>query len=144
MFIHFLQFFERGVSVNLRCRKTFVPQQLFHRLQVCMMVKHGSSKTMPQDMRTSFALRGYQRQVSLHQNLNFAWKNPITVPCINKESLLFFSFSLLFEKRCPQAEILSYCIAHFISIRYYTLLVSFSGHLNLHLIQIHICQIQSY
>ena len=49
--IYFLQLFERGVGVDLRRLKAFMPPQLLHTLKSGTIVQHRCGKAVSQHMR---------------------------------------------------------------------------------------------
>ena len=49
--INSFQLFEGGMGIDLGGRQAFMPQQLLHTLQSCLIVEHRRGECMPQHVR---------------------------------------------------------------------------------------------
>ena len=57
LFIHFFKFFKCGMRIDLGSRNALVTQKFFYRAQLCFIIQHCGSKSMPQHVRTPFLQR---------------------------------------------------------------------------------------
>ena len=64
--VNSFEFFESRVGVDLCRRQFLMSQQLLHRLQVGLVIKHRGGKGMPEHVRATFPLEGHEPQLFPH------------------------------------------------------------------------------
>ena len=58
------------MGVNLGCRQTGMPQQLFYRIDVSPVIQHMSCEGMTQNVRTFFVERGYYTKIFIYHPIS--------------------------------------------------------------------------